>query len=76
VRHPDQAHPLALRAAREDECPSTRSRYLRLVTLLWPDAPTTHTLLTDRAHHDDSEEVRTTATEGLARLRWLATEIA
>ncbi|EFE83114.1 predicted protein [Streptomyces albidoflavus] len=76
VRHPDQAHPLALRAAREDESPSTRSRYLRLVTLLWPDAPTTPTLLTDRAHHDDSEEVRTTATEGLARLRWLATEIA
>ncbi|WP_121842020.1 HEAT repeat domain-containing protein [Streptomyces sp. S5] len=76
VRHPDQAHPLALRAAREDESPSTRSRYLRLVTLLWPDDPATPTLLTDRAHHDDSEEVRTTATEGLARLRWLATEIA
>ncbi|MBT2894467.1 hypothetical protein HET63_29265, partial [Streptomyces sp. McG2] len=47
-----------------------------LVTLLWPDDPATPTLLTDRAHHDDSEEVRTTATEGLARLRWLATEIA
>ncbi|MFF9757863.1 HEAT repeat domain-containing protein, partial [Streptomyces sp. NPDC014344] len=76
VRHPDQAHPLALRAAREDESPSTRSRYLRLVTLLWPDDPATPTLLTERAHHDDSEEVRTTATEGLARLRWLATEIA
>ncbi|RZD68491.1 histidine kinase [Streptomyces albidoflavus] len=76
VRHPDQAHPLALRAAREDESPLTRSRYLRLVTLLWPDDPTTPTLLTERAHHDDSEEVRTTATEGLARLRWLATEIA
>ncbi|MFD3950280.1 HEAT repeat domain-containing protein [Streptomyces albidoflavus] len=76
VRHPDQAHPLALRAAREDDSPSTRSRYLRLVTLLWPDAPTTPTLLTDRAQHDDSDQVRTTATEGLARLRWLATEIA
>ncbi|MFE6719959.1 HEAT repeat domain-containing protein [Streptomyces albidoflavus] len=76
VRHPDQAHPLALRAAREDESPSTRSRYLRLVTLLWPDAPTTPTLLTDRAQQDDSDQVRTTATEGLARLRWLATEIA
>ncbi|MDI3346657.1 HEAT repeat domain-containing protein [Streptomyces sp. AJ-1] len=76
VRHPDQAHPLALRAAREDESPSTRSRYLRLITLLWPDDPATPTLLTDRAQQDDSEEVRTTATEGLARLRWLATEIA
>ncbi|MGX1710279.1 HEAT repeat domain-containing protein [Streptomyces albidoflavus] len=76
VRHPDQAHPLALRAAREDESPSTRSRYLRLVTLLWPDDPATPTLLTERAQDDDSEEVRTTATEGLARLRWLATEIA
>ncbi|MEW1667135.1 HEAT repeat domain-containing protein [Streptomyces albidoflavus] len=76
VRHPDQARPLALRAACEDESPSTRSRYLRLVTLLWPDDPATPTLLTDRAQDDDSEEVRTTATEGLARLRWLATEIA
>ncbi|MEU1383424.1 HEAT repeat domain-containing protein [Streptomyces albidoflavus] len=76
VRHPDQAHPLALRAAREDESPLTRSRYLRLVTLLWPDDPATPTLLTERAQDDDSEEVRTTATEGLARLRWLATEIA
>ncbi|WP_329435732.1 NACHT domain-containing protein [Streptomyces albidoflavus] len=76
VRHPDQAHPLALRAAREDESPLTRSRYLRLVTLLWPDGPATPTLLTERAQNDDSEEVRTTATEGLARLRWLATEIA
>ncbi|AXQ55539.1 HEAT repeat domain-containing protein [Streptomyces koyangensis] len=76
VRHPDQAHPLALRAATEDNSPETRSRYLRLVTLLWPDAPTTPTLLTDRAHHDESDQVRTTATEGLARLRWLATEIA
>ncbi|NEC95675.1 NACHT domain-containing protein [Streptomyces albidoflavus] len=76
VRHPDQAHPLALRAATEDDSPETRSRYLRLVTLLWPDDPATLPLLTDRAQHDDSEEVRTTATEGLARLRWLATEIA
>ncbi|MEU2313178.1 HEAT repeat domain-containing protein [Streptomyces albidoflavus] len=76
VRHPDQAHPLALRAASEDDSPETRSRYLRLITLLWPDAPTTPTLLTDRALHDDSDQVRTTATEGLARLRWLATEIA
>ncbi|MGA5429151.1 HEAT repeat domain-containing protein [Streptomyces koyangensis] len=76
VRHPDQAHPLALRAATEDDSLETRSRYLRLVTLLWPDDPATLPLLTDRAQHDDSEEVRTTATEGLARLRWLATEIA
>ncbi|MFI8908362.1 HEAT repeat domain-containing protein [Streptomyces albidoflavus] len=76
VRHPDQAHPLARRAATEDDSPETRSRYLRLVTLLWPDDPATLPLLTDRAQHDDSEEVRTTATEGLARLRWLATEIA
>ncbi|MER8258273.1 HEAT repeat domain-containing protein [Streptomyces albidoflavus] len=76
VRHPDQAHPLALRAATEDDSPETRSRYLRLVTLLWPDDPATLPLLTDRAQHDDSDQVRTTATEGLARLRWLATEIA
>ncbi|MEQ4196431.1 MULTISPECIES: hypothetical protein [Streptomyces] len=72
VRHPDQARPLALRAACEDESPSTRSRYLRLVTLLWPEDPATPVLLTDRAQRD---EARTTADEGLARLRWLATEI-
>ncbi|WP_241780520.1 HEAT repeat domain-containing protein, partial [Streptomyces wadayamensis] len=76
VRHPDQAHPLALRAATEDDSPETRSRYLRLVTLLWPDDPATLPLLTERAQDDDSDQVRTTATEGLARLRWLATEIA
>ncbi|MGW5388963.1 hypothetical protein [Streptomyces koyangensis] len=59
-----------------DDSPETRFRYLRLVTFLWPDDPATLPLLTDRAHHDDSDRVRTTATEGLARLRWLATEIA
>ncbi|MGW8946117.1 hypothetical protein [Streptomyces koyangensis] len=58
-----------------DDSPETRSRYLRLVSLLWPDDTTTPTLLTDRAHHDESDQVRTTASEGLARLRWLATEI-